>query len=122
MAEQREDSLEPFVLVDAGSDREELNSLLYRRYADADGIARGRSGLSDIAFAEADADGNNFLDATEAAALLRPRPAVEIAVNLARGQVRIGRISRGGDRVGELPVESPRRTALRLGSEAVEFS
>src|SRR5690606_16502869 len=58
MAEQREDSLEPFVLVDARSDRAELNSLLYRRYADDQGIAREHAGLSGIAFEEADADGN----------------------------------------------------------------
>jgi hypothetical protein len=122
MAEQQGDDADAFVIVDADTEREELRSRLYRKYASDAGISSERSGLLEFAFAEADADKSGLLDETEAAAMLRPRPAVEIAVDVTSGIVRVGRLSRSSTSVSELPVESPRRIALRLGSEAVEFS
>jgi Ca2+-binding EF-hand superfamily protein len=113
---------EPFLVRDESTDRSGLISILYEKYAVGLGISLGQSGLSEFAFEAADSDGNGWLDETESDELLRPRAAVEIAVNIAAGQVRIGRLPRGSGRVIQLPLEHPRRLALQLSAEAVEFS
>jgi Ca2+-binding EF-hand superfamily protein len=122
MADGPDAEPDPFLVLDGSTDRSQLRSILYQKYGVGPGISRERSGLSNLAFETADRDGNGWLDDTEAEDLLHPRPAVEIAVNVAAGQVRLARLPRGNGRVEELPVENPRRIALQLGAEAVEFS
>lgn len=113
----------PFVLFDAGTDLNEVAARVHRVYSGGHGVPLTRSGLSEFAFAELDTDEDGVLNESEIAVMLsRPRPVAILQVDLAGSRVALIRPRGGSPLVDVLPAESSRRLALRIGSEAIEFS